>query len=849
MADPPPTGVSKAIWRAKERARGCPGPAEPGGPPPWAPRQVLISRLFFAGPRWPAPCPSHGVLDPILLSGLTLLAGQLACVEPAPVAFTVVLAWRLASSRIRWPVVAFALCAGAAGLARASIAVHEDGARRAAVRAAFGPPARCAGHVSVVSSPVRIGDRYSLLARAGSLTCEADARIAPGDILRLYAERDDLGRGDEVELVASLGVVEVFRNPESKAVVVAAARSGAVLSGGVLDARVVYTPRWAPAAWIDRQRARVRRRIEATYTADAAPLARALVLGESDLPSDDAEAFRASGLSHLLAVSGTHIVVAVLGVVRMAERLLLRIERVAGAVDAGRWAAVAGIPLSWVYAEFAGGGGSVRRAAWMTTAALAARALARRPDGVRAFGLSLLAGGVADPLAAFDLSFGLSAGATAGLLLLSRPLQGILAGLPRPWQRLSGPVAATLSATAFCAPWLAGLGPSISLVGLLANVLAVPIGEAISLPVCLAHLLLAPVPPLERGVALLGSGSLLAVRAIARAGAQASFLSLPVPRPSAWQLAVLAAGLAAIVLRRPRDRAVAALLCCASLVVLEIANARAGCPKGLLRITVLDVGQGDSILIDFPDGRAMLVDGGGIPSSPVDPGVRVVGPELRGRRRGSVDTAVLTHPHPDHVTGLASALPSIRVGELWDTAAGSGTGAPAAYSALRRAMARAGVPVLEPDRLCGHPVDVGGAVARVIAPCPNIDLSQSGNNNSIVMRLEYGATSAMLMGDAEVGEEARILAGSSTPLRADLLKVGHHGSRTSSSSAWLDAVRPRVAFVTSGVRNRYGHPAPETMRAMAERGIRVFRSDVDGAVTWESDGRTVVVRDWTGRER
>ncbi len=787
------------------------------------------------------------MLDSFLVAGVCLLSGQLACQDPFPVAAALIAALGLLRTRAKPTVLALGAIALAIGILRASSAIRADDDLREQIRASFGPPVRCAGVAQVASSPMHMGDRYSLLANAEAMQCEAGGGVAPGTLMRLYAERDDLARGDRLDLVASLGVVEIFRNPETRSARVAAAKSGAMLSGGILDADVISRGGWSPRAWIDRLRTLARRRIARTYVAEAEPLARALVLGESDLPDDDAEAFRVSGLSHLLAVSGTHIVVAVLGLVRVLERVLLRLERLAAAVDVGRLAASLGIPLAWLYAEFAGGGGSVRRAAWMTTAALAARALARRPDGVRAFGVSLLAGGLSDPLAGFDLSFGLSAGATAGLLVLSRPLQQRLESLPKALRVVAGPIAATISATLFCTPWLAGLGPSISLVGLAANLVAVPIGEAISLPACLAHLVLSPVPALERGVALLGSGSLLAVRAIARLGARASFLALPIPRPTSWQLAALAAGVLAMAIRRPRDRSLTALCLAAALILLEILQVFASQPRGLLRITVLDVGQGDSILVDLPDGRAMLVDGGGIPSSPVDPGVRVVTPVLRDRRRSTIDIAVLTHPHPDHVTGLASALPPIRVGAWWDTGYGSAVGAPPAYSSLARAMHDAGVPTRSPAELCGRPLALGGAVVRVLAPCPGIEPMSSANDNSYVLRLEYGATSAMLMGDAEAQEEARILRAAGTELRADFLKVGHHGSRTSSSAAWLEAVRPRVAVMTSGVRNRYGHPAPETLRAMEARGIRVLRSDRNGAIVWESDGARARVSAWVSR--
>src|SRR6185312_9963288 len=160
-----------------------------------------------------------------------------------------------------------------------------------------------------------------------------------------------------------------------------------------------------PLAWIDHFRARTRRRIEATFPETTAPLARALVLGETDLEATDDDAFRTSGLAHLLAVSGMHLVIVVLGAVAALRVLLVRVTPISERFDVGRLAALAGIPFCWAYADFAGASGSALRASWMLTAALAARALCRRTTASRTLGLSILGALVFDPLALFDVSF------------------------------------------------------------------------------------------------------------------------------------------------------------------------------------------------------------------------------------------------------------------------------------------------------------------------------------------------------------------------------------------------------------------------------------------------------------
>jgi len=273
----------------------------------------------------------------------------------------------------------------------------------------------------------------------------------------------------------------------------------------------------------------------------------------------------------------------------------------------------------------------------------------------------------------------------------------------------------------------------------------------------------------------------------------------------------------------------------------ELVAQREGAPRGELRVTVLDVGQGDAILVDLPDGSAMLIDGGGMVGSPVDLGARVIQPVLRARRRDRLAAVVLSHPHPDHFGGLVSTLPKLQVGELWDTGQGEDQGAGASYARLLATARARGVALRRPADLCGAPRALGGVTIEVLAPCPGYLPDAGANDNSLVLKLSYGRRAALLVGDAEREEERALVARYGGGLRADLLKVGHHGSRTSSSPALLAAVRPAVAAISAGVRNRFGHPHARTLEALAGRGIEVMRTDRGGAIVWETDGEEVRV--------
>jgi competence protein ComEC len=803
-------------------------------------------------------------LDGVLFVAVAAVAGQTAAIAPLPAlcaaaGVLVLLAPALARRVVLLAILAFA---GSAWRARAALERFE--VERVRVRDAIGAPSRCSGEGVVVSSPTQSGDAQSFVAELGTLDCEG--RSVRGPLLaRLHGGAPALGRGDHFELVAQLAPVQLFRNAAAHDTLPGAARRGVTLSGAALALDVTARGHGVRRA-IDRVRAHARSRILATFSSAAAGMARALVLGENDLEPEDDAAFRKSGLSHMLAVSGTHLVFAVASVVAALAAFFVRFEALALTFEARRLACFLGVPLALIYADFAGGSGSAWRAAWMLAFAFFVRAMGRAPDGARALAVSLAIGVARDALVAFDISFLLSAAATVGLFTFGRVLTRPLERLPKVARYVGHAVAATIAAMLPCAPLLAVLAPELTMAGVLANVVAAPFGETIALPFCLTHVLLAPFPLLERGAALVASGALVVVKHVARESAAATWLSVPVPDPTPWHFALFAFGAAALVVhgsngagtsgrpvaagftRRlelawPRVwRRVCALGLAVSVLLLELGAKRGGRSAGMLRVTALDVGQGDANLVELPDGAAWLVDAGGMVGNPVDTGATVVLPVLRQKRRTRLDVMVLTHPHPDHFGGLPAVLREIDVGELWDSGQGEAEGAGPTYASLL-ALARARhVPVRRPAELCGHPRRHGAATIELLAPCPGFVSGRGANDNSLVLRVTLGERSALLTGDAETLEEHDLVARYGTGLRADYLKVGHHGSRTSTSDALLAAVAPTWATMSSGVRNRFGHPHAPTVERLLEHGVTAFRLDRSGSFEWTTDGRSSEVR-------
>ncbi len=782
----------------------------------------------------------------MLVIGVAALAGGLAVVQPGPTLLALgVSAW-LARRRVGWVALTLAVVLGGVSACRASgalVAAHEA---IHTARGSVSPPKRCAVTFEVEASPVVLSPRHGQRApgrrarldvRVRHGTCgEELALLPPGLDVRLYGAPEHWFRGAVVDAVVDLGSIRLFDNPGSRHPLVGVALRRVAATGVVLDGEMVEAGRGVGAS-IDRWRAHVRSRIERTFATSVAGHARALVLGETDLEDAERDAFRVSGLAHLLAVSGTHLIVAVLALGALLRALLARLEPLARRCDVGRVSAAFCVLLAWLYADFAGGGGSAYRAAAMLSVVMLARVLGRRPSVTRGFAWSLLGGALVEPLAAHDLSFGLSVAATGGLLCWGR--------LPTPtegrFSRLVASVVAAARATAVanlaCLPLTLTINAEVPVLGVAANLLAAPVGELAALPVCLLHSLLWWAEPAEQGAALLGSGALEVVRAVAHAASESGVV-VQVPPPTAWQLAVLALMTAGGWLRGARrgGRAVWLGLGFACLLGLELVARVDGAPSGVLRVTALDVGQGDAIVVDLPDGRLMLVDAGGLVGSPIDTGERVVLEVLRARRRSVIDVVVLSHPHPDHYGGLFTVLERLPVREIWTSGLGLATRPDGELSrALLGAVARGSV-LRDATALCDKVHAFGAARIEVLGPCPSYDVSVSANDNSLVLRLQLGQHVALLTGDAEAHQEEQLLATHGERLRADLLKVGHHGSRTSSGERWLAAVRPRVGLISCGVRNRFGHPHEVTLETLERWQVTVLRTDRGGAATWQTDG-------------
>lgn len=271
---------------------------------------------------------------------------------------------------------------------------------------------------------------------------------------------------------------------------------------------------------------------------------------------------------------------------------------------------------------------------------------------------------------------------------------------------------------------------------------------------------------------------------------------------------------------------------------------------GRLELTAIDVGQGDSLLLSFPDSKLMLVDGGGVlafgkqgrrPGSRLDIGEDVVSPYLWSRSIRKIDVVALTHAHDDHAGGLPAVIENFHPSELWTGA----TPPSSAWSSVR-AKAQAEKTKIVP-LASGRSFRFGGALIEVISPPPDyIPGAAPMNNDSLAFRITYRRRSILLTGDMEKPMERRALS-DGLPLRADILKVGHHGSNTSSIDPFLDAVSPTFALISDGLDNSFRHPHPQVLERLKAHGAGIFRTDRDGLATISTDGQYLFIKTFRPR--
>jgi competence protein ComEC len=530
-----------------------------------------------------------------------------------------------------------------------------------------------------------------------------------------------------------------------------------------------------------------------------------------------------AGMVHMLSVSGLHV-----GIIAAVVELVLGALRVSR-----RTAPVTAVIVIGVYVGIIGAPAPAVRSAIML-AMRAVTLMAQRsvsPWAILAIGA---AHPVIDPAVVLDLGYQLSVIGVAALIAAGHLVRRLPMKNAPSWLReIVGATVVTVVATIASLPLVAWYMGRVSLIAPVSNVLAGPLVAFVQ-PMLFLGVLLAPFPMLARFVADASHPLLATMDGIARVSAAVPGASITV-WPTAGA-AVLCAIIAVAVLVACVERRSSRALTIAAVALALLAWLPE--PRGgrMTELHMIDVGQGDALALRTRAGRWVLFDAGRTWQGG-DAGRRTIVPYI-AHRGGRLAAFVLSHPHADHVGGAASVIDALRPERFVD---GAFVAANQAYrSALVAARSRGALW----QRV--HPGDsilVDEATITFLAPDSAFAAGlPDPNNASAVALIRVGGVRMLMMGDAERDEEQWLLENMPERLRADVLKVGHHGSSTSSTAAFLDAVQPRIALVSVGLGNVYRHPSPDVMASLAERGAQIVRTDRIGTTIIETDGRTVRVR-------
>ncbi|HEV7594936.1 MAG TPA: DNA internalization-related competence protein ComEC/Rec2 [Gemmatimonadaceae bacterium] len=578
-----------------------------------------------------------------------------------------------------------------------------------------------------------------------------------------------------------------------------------------------------PTDLLARIRTRAGRSIDHTFGEDA-PLARALLIADQrQIPSEMRDRYASAGLVHMLSISGLHVAViaAAMELLFQVGRMPRRVALLGAFIATGVYVAVIGAPPPALRSAAMLGVTMISRLAQRPTSAWAAWAIG-------AF-IPLFA-----PRTVVDVGYQLSVLGMCALVAAGSLWRRHLAMRLTGWKaRIGRELVTSLVACAVTAPLVAWVFGRVSLIAPASNLIAAPV-VTLAQPVLFLALLLAPFGWLARFVAQAVHPLLFAFDWIAWAAASVPGAAITVTTTAVTAVLAASAALslvAACVSRYPSRPVIAGVGLLALMTVVPAVPF--GSISGV-ELHVLDVGQGDAILLRTDAGRWVLFDAGPAWNGS-DAGRRVVIPYVL-RRGGSLESFVLSHPHNDHVGGAASVLNAMHPRSYWDAAFAGGA---ETYIASLSAAREKGI---EWHRVHpGDSIQVDGVTVSFLAPDSLWTVGlKDPNLASTIAVVRYGMVRFLLVGDAERAEEDWLLA-HHAELHADVLKVGHHGSSTSSSDEFLAAVHPALAVISVGAGNKYGHPSADVIRALALVGAEVLRTDEAGTIVVRSDGVRIEV--------
>ncbi|MFI5177070.1 MAG: ComEC/Rec2 family competence protein [Vicinamibacterales bacterium] len=657
--------------------------------------------------------------------------------------------------------------------------------------------------------------------------------------------------GRRVRAPVLLRTLDVWRNPGSPSETWQRLRrpfdaAGSIKSGALV--LVARGPWWREAEASVRAHVRdASERFIRPRNAQSAAIVTAILIGDrAGLDPAVQRRLQAAGTYHVIAISGGNVAL-VTALCFVAVRLVAR---------SARAPAVVTILAVLAYGAILSDDPSIRRAVAGATLYFTLSLAGLVPRAVNLLAVVAMAIAVVDPLVVIDVGAWLSFGATLGIVVWAGRIARVLragvppAGAPRAraavaylWSAAAGLFAATISAEIALLPISAGVFSRVSVAGLALNFVAIPAMSVVQIAGFVMAALAGWWPWAAAQAGTVGDEAARALVSSTGLLDVLPWLSWRVPPVSLGWTAVYYAACACAgwpgAIRRGRVLAGGAALVAAVVIGTAPAVSVNQPIDGRLRFTMLDVGQGDALVVQFPTGQSLIVDEGGIGGG-FDIGARVVTPALWALGVRRLDWLAFTHPDLDHIGGAASVTDDLHPREIWE-------GVPVPRNLARAHLSAVARGIAWRQLQAGDRLQLGHVVIDVLhPPRPDWERQRTRNEDSLVMQLRFDDVSLMLTGDVGAEFESRF---EREPDAAPLavLKVAHHGSRSSTAARFVDALRPQVALVSAGRGNLFGHPAPEVVARLAALGALVFRTDLDGAITVETDGHVLDIRTWSGK--
>lgn len=659
--------------------------------------------------------------------------------------------------------------------------------------------------------------------------------------------------GDGIQLVGRISEFHDYGNPGRMNMVMSNKAKGICGRAMISKYSLVIEPRQEKS--LARLAEQVRKKYEA-YMAQAMPKQDAAAIfamlfgGYQGIRPELLEAFTVTGIVHILSVSGSHITL-MAGTANIVGRFLHMSPRATAALATG---------VILFYSLLAGAIPPVIRSALMGILTLLALTAGRERDAQHILGLVALGLLLYSPLWLFDISFQLSFGATAGLLYLAPPLRERLRKkLP---VFVADSLAVTIGAQLSVLPIIAWYFNVLSLSSLLANLVIAPIVEWIIVAGLLAGLLASLLPMAGKMVFLLASVVLGLVYELSRWVAALPGSQIYMPTFSWWGGILYYMGLGWLIIdgehkkrlmscvgskyllamgRKLRDSKGWQVVFLLGMLVVVLCCGQMWCNNKEMQVHFIDVGQGDSALVITPHGRAFMVDTGGVREGSYDISSRVDVPYLLHYGVQKLDYIFLTHAHDDHAGGVKGILTKIPVGAIGIGHEGAGDYLQAFGTGEIGKIKKLLVPLQE-----GSSIELDGVrIDMLYSPesrtVQESHLQATGNEFSNLIRVSYGEASFLFTGDLVAEQEQQVLA-NGTNVASTVLKVGHHGSRTSSSQEFLTVVNPGWAVISCGYNNSFGHPHKEILHRLTScTKAEILRTDQQGAIVFRTDGKSIKV--------